>query len=114
MDDKDVVDKAQDLGVVSISVNVVFGIDPHVRVGWARVVPHMSHTFSQVLAESSSSTLQAIYRTENDGFLTSISTPFIYKDGPDLFGNGCSCCNLTSGMSVFCISTCDSDIMIKL
>ena len=69
MDNEDVVDIAQGLGLVSIAVNVNLGIGPHVRVGWARVVTHVSHIVSQVLAESRSSTLKAIEITDNYGFL---------------------------------------------
>ena len=88
MNDEDVVNILQDVGLVYITVNVNFRLVPHVRVGWARVVPRVTHTVSQVLAESRSSTLEDTDSTNNDVFLTIVSTPFVSKDGPDLFGNG--------------------------
>ena len=90
MNNEDVVDIAQDVGVVSIAINVNFGIDKHVWVRWAWVVPPWYHTVRQVLAERLSITLQAIESTDYYGFITNISTPLLSKDGPDRFGNGCS------------------------
>ena len=43
MNKEDVVSIKKDVGVVSIAVNVNFGLDPHVRVGWTRFVPHVFH-----------------------------------------------------------------------
>ena len=60
MNDEDSVDIAQYVVVVDIAVSVHFGLDTHVRVIWYRVVPHVSHTVIQVLAENLSGTLQAI------------------------------------------------------
>ena len=49
MNDEVFFDIAQDVGVVSITVNVKSGLDPHFRLVWAQFVPHVSHTVSQVL-----------------------------------------------------------------
>ena len=81
MENEDVVDISQDVGVVSIVVNVNFGIDTYDQVGWACAVTHMSHTFIQVLVESRYSNLQTIEGTNDDLFITSIRNPFISKDG---------------------------------
>ena len=89
MEDEDVVNIAQDVGVLYISVNFNFGLDPYVWVVWARIVPYVSHSVSQVLVESRYVNLQAIESTDDDGFLTKISTPFVSKDVPDVFSNGC-------------------------
>ena len=43
-----------------------------------------------MIAEIRSCTLQAIERTNDDVFITSISTPSVSKDGPDLLGSWCS------------------------
>ena len=90
MEDEDVFDIAQDVGVLFISINFNFGLDPHVWVGSSRVVPHVYHAVSQVHVESRYINIQAIESTEDDGFLNNISTPFVSKDIPDVFSNGCS------------------------
>ena len=90
MEDEDVFDIAQDVGVLFISINFNFGLDPHVWVGSSRVVPHVYHAVIQVHVESRYINIQAIESTEDDGFLNNISTPFVSKDIPDVFSNGCS------------------------
>ena len=61
-----VFDISQDVGVLAITTNVNFGIDPHVQVIWTKVVTHMYHTVIQVLAEIRFRTLQSIEITNYD------------------------------------------------
>ena len=74
MNDKDVIDIAQDLGVVAIAVSANFGLDLHVQVSWARGLSCVSHTVRQVLEESRYNTLQDIEIMNNDEFITIIRT----------------------------------------
>ena len=46
----DVVNIAQYVGLVDIAASVNFGLDTPVQVIWARFVTHMYHTVIQVLA----------------------------------------------------------------
>ena len=39
INDEDVVEIAQDLGLLCITVTVIFGLDPHVQVGWEGFLP---------------------------------------------------------------------------
>ena len=72
MNDNNSVDIAKYSGVLAINASVNFGINTHGWVRWSRVVPHVSHTFIQVLAESRSRDLQAIESMNKDGFIVII------------------------------------------
>ena len=89
MNNEDVIDISQYVGVVDIAANENLGIDTHVRVGSERVVPLVSHAVIQVNLERRYITLHAIESTNYDGFLIRISILFVLKDGSDIFGNGC-------------------------
>ena len=60
MNDEDIVNISQYVGVVAIYINVKFLLDKHVQVRWARVVPHVYHIVIQEFAENRSVILQAI------------------------------------------------------
>ena len=91
MKDEDVFNTSKYVGLLDIAISVNFGLDPHFQVIWTQVVPHLSHTVIQLLAEIIFRTIQETEIMENDELFISIITPFVFKNGPELFGNGCSC-----------------------
>ena len=80
INDEDFINITHDIGVVYISFNVKFELDPHVRVRWELVVSHMSHTVISMLAGRRFVTFQVIEGMKYDSFLTSIITLRISRD----------------------------------
>ena len=90
MNQKQIINITEDIGIVPSSIPVCLFLEPQVRISSARHVAHSLHASCQMHPEGCTARLQSIQHVDHNGLSATIISKLFPKSGPDFLSARCS------------------------